>query len=118
MLLCLTSYQWRAPEEYKDDPLNEKIDVWSLGNNMFGLLTGLSPFYYIKDDNIIKKKIKDGEIGFIDPRYQNRSFTEGELANIIKLCWTYNPDDRIDIFQLAQLLRAANEENDRRTETQ
>lgn len=31
---------WRAPEEYYDKPLNEKIDVWSLGNNFYSLLTG------------------------------------------------------------------------------
>jgi serine/threonine protein kinase len=31
---------WRAPEEYFDYPLSEKIDVWSLGNNMYSLLTG------------------------------------------------------------------------------
>lgn len=39
---CLTvcTLQWRAPEEYADKPLNEKIDVWSLGNNMYTVLTG------------------------------------------------------------------------------
>lgn len=34
------SLQWRAPEEFFDKPLDEKIDIWSLGNNMFALLTG------------------------------------------------------------------------------
>ena len=27
---------WRAPEEYYDKPLDEKIDIWSLGNNVSG----------------------------------------------------------------------------------
>ena len=114
-LCCFSvSYQWRAPEEYKDDPLNEKIDVWSLGNNLYTLLTGLSPFYFIYDTPKIRKKIVNREIGFIDPRYQNRSFAEGKLVSAIKLCWAYEPDKRIDIFQLAQILRTANTENDRR----
>ena len=26
-------------------PLNEKIDIWSLGNNMYSILTGMDPFY-------------------------------------------------------------------------
>ena len=39
---------WRSPEEYKDDPLDESIDVWSLGNNMYSILTGLEPFYNMK----------------------------------------------------------------------
>ena len=30
--------QWRAPEEYYDKPLNEQIDIWSLGNNVSGVL--------------------------------------------------------------------------------
>ena len=27
--------QWRSPEEYKDEPLSDKIDVYSVGNNMY-----------------------------------------------------------------------------------
>lgn len=29
--LLWRAWQWRAPEEYKDRPLDEKIDIWSLG---------------------------------------------------------------------------------------
>jgi serine/threonine protein kinase len=28
------AWQWRAPEEYKDLPLDEKIDIWSLGKTV------------------------------------------------------------------------------------
>jgi serine/threonine protein kinase len=38
-------YQWRSPEEYFDSPLTEQVDVWSLGNNLYSLLTGVWPFY-------------------------------------------------------------------------
>jgi serine/threonine protein kinase len=31
---------WRSPEEYDNKPLDEKIDVWSVGNNMYAILTG------------------------------------------------------------------------------
>ena len=48
LFIPLLSHQWRAPEEYKDAPLTEKIDVWSLGNNLYSLLTGLDPLYEIK----------------------------------------------------------------------
>jgi serine/threonine protein kinase len=63
------SGQWRSPEEYMDDPLSEKIDVWSIGklnmlgtilmpvliiswepvsgNNIYALLTGLVPYFHI-----------------------------------------------------------------------
>lgn len=42
--------KWRAPEEYMDGPLDEKIDIWSFGCNMYSLLTGLNPFYHYKKD--------------------------------------------------------------------
>lgn len=29
-----TWIQWRSPEEYRNDPINEKIDVWSLGTSL------------------------------------------------------------------------------------
>ena len=45
---------WRAPEEYADKPLNEKIDVWSIGNNIYSVLTGTYPFYNVEDDKDIQ----------------------------------------------------------------
>ena len=61
---------YRAPEEYRDGHLNEKIDVWSLGNNIYALLTGLWIFYDEADDTYdkIQKRIMDGDIPYIDSR--------------------------------------------------
>jgi serine/threonine protein kinase len=33
--------QYRAPEEYAATNLNEKIDIFSFGNNIYAMLTGL-----------------------------------------------------------------------------
>jgi len=44
--------KWRSPEEYFDKALTERVDVFSLGNNMYSLLTGLWPFY---DENSVHK---------------------------------------------------------------
>lgn len=98
--------QWRAPEEYKDDPLGEAIDIWSLGNNLFALLTGYSPFVkHLEDTTVVKNMIMNGETEFIDPHFHERSYAEGALADVIPLCWKLNPDERIDIFELSHLLR-------------
>ena len=44
---------YRSPEEFMDHELNEKIDVWSLGNNFYSLLTnGLWIFYNINTKNV------------------------------------------------------------------
>ena len=50
-LLYYSDTQWRSPEEYRDGPLTEKIDVWSLGCNMMTILTGLNPHYTIHNYN-------------------------------------------------------------------
>lgn len=52
MLLLLLKY--RSPEEYLNNPLNEKIDVWSFGNNLYGLLTGRYIYYDLKNDDEAK----------------------------------------------------------------
>jgi serine/threonine protein kinase len=108
--------QWRAPEEYLDLPLNEKIDIWSLGNNMYSLLTGLYPLYHETDTHKVQKLLIKGRIGYIDPRYKERSFAEAKLAEIIPLCWKYDPDERISIFELVTRLRRAVAENKRRVQ--
>lgn len=46
--------QYRAPEENRDDYLDEKIDVYSFGNNIYGLLTGLWVFYDTDDDEAVQ----------------------------------------------------------------
>ena len=96
--------------------MDEKIDIWSLGNNFYSLLTGHYPFYQVtQDTKEIQEKIKGHETSLIDPRFKERSFAERTLAEIIPMCWEYEPDDRVDIFELLRLLRQAVKENQRHT---
>jgi hypothetical protein len=102
---------WRAPEEYRDGLLNEKIDVWSYGNNVYSLLTGLYVFYDVADYPEIKEKILDGKKTEIDPGYRSRSYIEGKLVEIIEKCWTENPDERPSIFEIVNDLRQIKKES-------
>jgi serine/threonine protein kinase len=45
---------YRSPEEYSANDIDEKIDVWSFGNNIYGLLTGLWVFYENTDDDAVQ----------------------------------------------------------------
>lgn len=38
----------------RDDDLDEKIDIYSFGNNLYGLLTGLWVFYENDDDKVVQ----------------------------------------------------------------
>jgi len=98
---------FRAVEEFKDDPLDEKIDVWSFGNMVYGLLTGLWVFYDTEDDEAVQKKVIKGETAFIDSRYKNRSFAEAILVQVIENCWIYNSDERTNIFEIVEYLKNA-----------
>jgi aspartyl/asparaginyl beta-hydroxylase (cupin superfamily) len=85
--------------------------VWActayiLVSEPFFLLFLVYPFYDVKEEEV-PNKVKKGMQAFIDPRYKERSYAESKLTEIIPLCWTYDPTNRIDIFQLVELLRVA-----------
>jgi len=104
---------YRSPEEYSDNVLNEKIDIWSMGNNIYALLTGLWIFYDDNDEKLMHSKVASGEIAFIDPRYKTRSYAEKKLVEIMEKCWKFDPDERPEIFEVVQYLRNAIRENDK-----
>jgi serine/threonine protein kinase len=107
LLLTDTFQKWRSPEEYFDLNLNEKVDVYSIANNIYSVLTGLWVFYDEPDNNRVKARIKRGETAYIDPRYKVSSREEAALAEIVEKCHAFNPDDRPSIFEVVAFLRQA-----------
>ncbi len=103
--------QWRAPEEYLDHFLTEKVDVYSLGNNIYALLTGLMPYQErgIGWEDAYELGSR-GEKVFIDPRYRDKSLAEAKLVEIIERCHELNPDHRPSIFEVVGFLRKALQE--------
>eukprot|EP00546_Thalassionema_frauenfeldii_P013696 CAMPEP_0178920390 /NCGR_PEP_ID=MMETSP0786-20121207/14979_1 /TAXON_ID=186022 /ORGANISM="Thalassionema frauenfeldii, Strain CCMP 1798" /LENGTH=503 /DNA_ID=CAMNT_0020594453 /DNA_START=77 /DNA_END=1588 /DNA_ORIENTATION=+ len=96
---------YRAPEEYNGQDLDEKIDIFSFGNNVYALLTGLWPFYENDDDTLVHSRLIAGNTSFIDERYQSRSYGEGKMVQLIEMCWKYKPEERPDIFEIVEFLR-------------
>jgi len=105
--------QYRSPEEFDNGLLNEKIDIYSLGNNFYALLTGLWNFYENEDDQVVQEKIIGNEIPFIDERYRSRSIEEKALVNVMQYCWKYNPKKRPTIFEVIRMLRYAQRESEK-----
>lgn len=106
--------QYRSPEEYSERDLNEKLDVYSFGNNIYGLLTGLWVFYENEDDELVQKMVVNGTQAFIDERYRTRSYIEGRLVELMEKCWTYDPKKRISIFEAVAFLKETVKEHERR----
>jgi len=101
---------WRAPEEYVDEALNEKIDVWSYGNNVYSLLTGMWVYYWEEDYKKIKEIISKGEKTPIHPEFRSRGFIEDKLADIIEKCWTVKPNERPSIFEIVHELKVVKDQ--------
>ncbi len=101
---------WRAPEEYLDDALDEKIDVFSFGNNLYSLLTGAFVYYFEDDYKKIKQMVIHGNMTVIDPVYRSRSYVEGKLVEIIEKCWAYKVNDRPSIFQVIDELKVVKQQ--------
>ena len=103
-----TSYggTFRAPEEFTgEDSVDDKVDIWPMGNMIFDLLTGLWPYYGTLKHKKVRQLALDGQRPFLDPRFANSSFIEGRLVEIMNLCHVRNPKDRADIFQVVAHLR-------------
>ncbi len=98
---------WRSPEEYRNDPLTDKIDVWSLANNMYALLTGVDPI--LADDDAMKASdlLIEGKTGRIDSKYSERNGPERVLAEIIQRCFSYEPANRPTMFEIVEKLEKA-----------
>lgn len=82
----------RSPEELTGDDQNEKKDVYSFGNNIYTLLTGLWPFYHDLHHNMRRRVLADaivqGKRPYVDGRYaSSRSYIEARLVEVMKECW-------------------------------
>lgn len=99
--------QWRSPEEYFDRALDEKVDVFSLGNNMYSLLTGLQVFYDEQDTSKVQNRVKKGDKPYIDRRFKKKSIADAKLVEIIARCHEFDPADRPSIFEIVAFLTEA-----------
>jgi hypothetical protein len=107
--------QYRSPEEYSSAELDEGIDVYTFGNNIYSLLTGLWVFYDTDDDSVVQKKVINGTRAYVDPRWRERSYIENKLVDVMEQCWVNDKHKkRIDIFQVVKLLREIKKGNESR----
>ena len=96
---------FRAPEENVDAPLTEKIDVFSLGNVFYSVLTGIMVFVN-RSSSEAHQRIVDGITEPIADIYYE-SPSSAALAEAIEMCWTYDVEERPTIFEIVQFLEKA-----------
>jgi serine/threonine protein kinase len=96
--------------------MDEGIDTFSMGNNIYCLLTGLWPFYEWSSYSAIQEKLLQKERTYVDPRWRTKSFAEYKLVEIMEQTWEHDPEKRISIFEVVRFLREAMEENKKQTQ--
>jgi len=105
----------RSPEEYKDhEPLNEKIDIYSMGNIFYSILMGEKVFEginYMKKDKVYKE-VQKGVVPIIPQAIiDGYGPLEKVVLEAMRMCHVYNPDDRSRASDVETFLKAKLEEH-------
>eukprot|EP00546_Thalassionema_frauenfeldii_P007700 CAMPEP_0178921328 /NCGR_PEP_ID=MMETSP0786-20121207/15500_1 /TAXON_ID=186022 /ORGANISM="Thalassionema frauenfeldii, Strain CCMP 1798" /LENGTH=313 /DNA_ID=CAMNT_0020595495 /DNA_START=419 /DNA_END=1360 /DNA_ORIENTATION=+ len=96
---------WRAPEEYNYKQETNKIDVWSLGNVLYYLVTGERPFY---SDKEAIKIVHAGLHPKIDTlRKSGMDASKAAMIDAMEMCFVADPSDRPEAHQIMKVLKQA-----------
>ncbi|PWA67632.1 PAS domain-containing protein tyrosine kinase family protein [Artemisia annua] len=80
-----TEPQWMAPEVLRNEPSNEKSDVFSFGIILWELVTHSVPWNNMNPLQVV------GVVGFMDRRLDLPEDIDPLLSSIIQDCWQSNP---------------------------
>mmetsp|Transcript_8714 Transcript_8714/g.15290 ORF Transcript_8714/g.15290 Transcript_8714/m.15290 type:complete len:368 (+) Transcript_8714:129-1232(+) len=96
---------FRAPEENIDGPLTEKIDVFSLGNVFYAILTGKLVWEDYEYDERTRNIVEGIQQPI--PDFYNELPSSRLLVRAIGACWTHDVEERPSIFKLVEFLEEA-----------
>ncbi|CAD6255414.1 unnamed protein product [Miscanthus lutarioriparius] len=91
--------QWMAPEVLRNEPSDEKSDVYSYGVILWELVTQKIPWDNLNTMQVI------GAVGFMDQRLDIPSDTDPKWASMIESCWDSDPQKRPSFLELLDKLR-------------
>jgi len=93
----------RSPEEYEMQKIDTKIDVFSAGNILYGILTGHKPW----DEDMNKdmqRNVMKGIKPKIDEQFRIPGTADAALAEIVLKAYEFDPDDRWSATQIVDEL--------------
>ncbi|KAL1089464.1 hypothetical protein V6Z11_D07G022700 [Gossypium hirsutum] len=91
--------EWMAPEVLRNEPANEKCDVYSFGVILWELVTLRIPWKGLNPMQVV------GAVGFQNRRLEIPEEVDPTVAQIIRECWQTEPHLRPSFAQLMSQLR-------------
>ncbi len=85
--------------------MTEKIDIYSLGNVFYTLLTGTIVWEGTEFQERTRRIIEGKTLPI--PDYVNKSLSSKILATVIIDCWTHDAEKRPSIFDVVEYLEEA-----------
>uniref|UniRef100_M4CPI4 non-specific serine/threonine protein kinase n=1 Tax=Brassica campestris TaxID=3711 RepID=M4CPI4_BRACM len=91
--------EWMAPEVLRNEPANEKCDVYSFGVILWELATSRIPWKGLNPMQVV------GAVGFQNRRLEITDDIDPTVAQIIRDCWQTEPHLRPSFTQLMRSLK-------------
>ncbi|XP_038699348.1 serine/threonine-protein kinase EDR1 isoform X2 [Tripterygium wilfordii] len=91
--------EWMAPEVLRNEPANEKCDVYSFGVILWELVTCCIPWKGLNPMQVV------GAVGFQHRRLEIPEDVDPAIGQIIRECWQTEPHLRPSFTQLMSRLR-------------
>uniref|UniRef100_A0A5B7AWS8 non-specific serine/threonine protein kinase n=1 Tax=Davidia involucrata TaxID=16924 RepID=A0A5B7AWS8_DAVIN len=91
--------QWMAPEVLRNEPSDEKSDVYSYGVILWELATEKIPWDNLNSMQVI------GAVGFMNQRLEIPKEVDPQWASIIESCWHNEPQCRPTFQELLEKLK-------------
>ncbi|XP_017633884.1 uncharacterized protein LOC108476245 isoform X1 [Gossypium arboreum] len=90
---------WMAPEVLRNEPSDEKSDIYSFGVILWELATGKIPWENLNSIQVI------GTVGFMNQQLEIPKDLDPLWASIIESCWLSDPRSRPTFLELMDKLR-------------
>ncbi|KAK6160987.1 hypothetical protein DH2020_004368 [Rehmannia glutinosa] len=91
--------QWMAPEVLRNEPSDEKADVYSYGVILWELVTQKIPWESLNSMQVI------GAVGFMNQRLDMPKDIDPQWASLIESCWHSEPQCRPSFQELVEKLK-------------
>ncbi|XP_044492468.1 serine/threonine-protein kinase CTR1 [Mangifera indica] len=91
--------EWMAPEVLRDEPSNEKSDIYSFGVILWELATLQQPWGNLNPAQVV------AAVGFKGKRLEIPLDLNPQVASIIEACWVSEPRKRPSFSFIMELLR-------------